>query len=64
MPFYAEQVDITYPIQVLFDESHNQTFTSQNFESFLEALRSELGFSVDINMGNLTLNVLKNYDIV
>ena len=48
----------------MFDESHNQTFTSQNFESFLEALRSELGFSVDINMGNLTLNVLKNYDIV
>jgi len=63
-PFYAKQVDITYPIQVLFDESHNQTFTSQNFESFLEALRSELEFSVDINTGNLTLNALRNYDIV
>ncbi len=61
---HAERIDITYPIRVLFDQSHGQPYTSQNFGSFINALESKLGFSIDVNTDDLTTNVLENYDIV
>ena len=61
----VKESNITFPIQVLFDESHNQIYTSQDFNEFINALELDLGFTVTVNTdSNLTISSLENYDIV
>jgi len=62
---YVEKSDITYPVQVLFDESHNQIYTSQDFDEFISVIELDLGFAATVNTAsNLTISLLEDYDIL